>query len=161
MSRSVPTRLWAWSGLGLAGSLLIALVAPRALSDGVVGWWYHPGFPGSHRLAVALVWVGMALLAVGWLAIALEARGHPGRLTVRRATLVGAAWVIPLALAPPLFSRDVYSYLAQGTILHLGLNPYHRAPAILAGLHHGHTLAATSPFWRHTAPRRARTRRCR
>jgi alpha-1,6-mannosyltransferase len=150
VSRSVPTRLVAWTGLGLAGSLLTALVAPRALADGVVGWWYHPGFPGSRHLAVTLVWVGMALLAVGWLGVALQARAGAERLTVRRAALIGAAWAIPLALAPPLFSRDVYSYLAQGTILHLGHNPYHQTPAILASLRHGHTLAAVSPFWRHT-----------
>ena len=114
MSRDVPTRLWAWSALGLAGALITALAAPRALADGVVGWWYDPGVPGGHPVATVLV------------------------------------WAIPLVLAPPLFSRDVYSYLAQGAILHLGRDPYDRAPAVLASLHHGHLLAAVSPFWRHT-----------
>jgi hypothetical protein len=150
VSRSVPTRLWAWSGLGLAGSLLIALVAPRALHDGVVGWWYQPGFPASGPAATTLVWVGMALLAIAWLALAREAHADRARLPVSRAVLIAAAWAVPLALAPPLFSRDVYSYLAQGTILHLGHNPYHQAPVILATLHHQHTLDAVSPFWRHT-----------
>jgi hypothetical protein len=150
VSRSVPTRLWAWSGLGLAGSLLTALVAPRALADRVVGWWFEPGFPGSGQVATALVWVGMALLAIAWLGVVWEARARPGALSVRVATLVGLAWAIPLALGPPLFSRDVYSYLAQGTILHLGHNPYHQAPVVLAALHHRHTLDAVSPFWRHT-----------
>jgi alpha-1,6-mannosyltransferase len=155
--RSVPTRLWAWSGLGLAGSLLTALAAPRALSDPVVGWWYHPGFPGSRQLAVTLVWAGIALLTVAWLGVALIRRGDErsqeraaGWLTARRAAAIGLVWAIPLALAPPLFSRDVYSYLAQGTILHLGHDPYRQAPVVLAGLHRGHTLAAVSPFWRHT-----------
>ncbi len=146
MSASVPRRLWAWSALGLAGSSLVALVAPRALGDGIVGWWYHPGFPDSRQLAVWLVWIGMAALAIAWLGVALGRRGP----TVGQAVLVGGAWMLPLALAPPLFSRDVYSYLAQGTILHLGLSPYHQAPAILAGLGREHTLAAVSPFWRHT-----------
>jgi alpha-1,6-mannosyltransferase len=153
VSQSVPTRLWAWSGLGLAGSLLTALAAPRALSDPVVGWWYHPSFPHSRDLAVSMVWMGIVLLAVAWLGVALSARGiasSPSWLTTRRATLIAVAWAIPLALAPPLFSRDVYSYLAQGTILHLGHDPYRQAPAILAGLGRGHTLAAVSPFWRHT-----------
>jgi hypothetical protein len=49
-----------------------------------------------------------------------------------------------------MFSRDVYSYLAQGTILHLGHNPYHVAPAALGRLGHQHVLDAVSPFWRHT-----------
>jgi alpha-1,6-mannosyltransferase len=151
VSQSVPTRLWAWSGLGLAGSLLTALAAPRALSDPVVGWWYHPGFPGSRHLAVSLVWSGIVLLAIAWLGVALSARGDASSgLTVRRAAVIAVAWAIPLALAPPLFSRDVYSYLAQGTILHLGHDPYRQAPVILAGLGRGHTLAAVSTFWRHT-----------
>ena len=141
------TRLWAWSALGLAGSILIALSAPRALADGVVGWWYHPGFPGSRSAGVTLVWVGMGMLGLAWLALALE-RGPV--LTRRLALVVASVWLVPLVLAPPLFSRDVYSYLAQGTILHLGLNPYRSAPAVLATLGHGHTLAAVSPFWRHT-----------
>ena len=145
VSPSVPTRLRAWSALGLAGSLLVAVAAPRALHDGVVGWWYRPGFPGSAGAGVALVWVGMGALALAWVGIALGS--GPTR---RQAILVGVAWLIPLALAPPLFSRDVYSYLAQGTILHLGHDPYHRSPMILAGLGRGHVLAAVSPFWRHT-----------
>jgi alpha-1,6-mannosyltransferase len=148
VSRTALTRLWAWSAVGLTGSLLAALAAPRALADGVVGWWYTPGFPGSRSLGVTLVWVGMGLLALAWTGVALD----PGReaLTTRRATLVALTWMLPLALAPPLFSRDVYSYLAQGTLVHLGHNPYIQAPAALAALHHGHTLAAVSPFWRHT-----------
>jgi hypothetical protein len=158
VSRSIPTRLWACSGLGLAGSLLTALAAPRALADPVVGWWYRPGVPAARTL----VWVGMGLLCVAWLGLALLARPRrerpagadggsaPPWFTARRATLIAVAWALPLALAPPLFSRDVYSYLAQGTILHLGDNPYHVVPAVLASLHRGHTLAAVSPFWRHT-----------
>ncbi len=138
------TRLWAWSALGLAGSLLVALTAPRALADGVVGWWYHPAFPGSRTAGVHLVWLGMVAMSVAWLALW---RTPPGR---RAAIAIAAVWLLPLALAPPLFSRDVYSYLAQGTILHLGHNPYHQSPAVLASLHRDHVLAAVSPFWRHT-----------
>jgi hypothetical protein len=138
------TRLWAWAALGLAGSLLVALAAPRALADGVVGWWYHPAFPGSRTAGVHVVWVGMAAMSVAWLALW---RVRPSR---QAAIAIAAVWLVPLALAPPLFSRDIYSYLAQGTILHLGHNPYQQAPVVLAGLHRGHVLAAVSPFWRHT-----------
>jgi hypothetical protein len=138
------TRLWAWSALGLAGSLLVAVAAPRALDDGVVGWWYQPSFPGSRTAGVHVVWIGMAVICAAWL---LLWRTPPDR---RAAIAIAAAWLLPLALAPPLFSRDVYSYLAQGTILHLGHNPYHVAPAALGRLGHQHVLAAVSPFWRHT-----------
>jgi hypothetical protein len=97
-------------------------------------------------VATALIYAGLAVLCVAWL-------GLGGQLSTgdrRRLVIVVAAWLVPLALAPALFSRDVYSYLAQGTLLHLGHNPYHTAPQALAGLGHGHTLAAVSPFWRHT-----------
>jgi hypothetical protein len=138
------TRLWAWSALGLAGSLLVAVAAPRALADGVVGWWYHPSFPGSRIAGVHMVWLGMAAMSVAWLALWREA---PGR---RAALTIAAVWLVPVAVAPPLFSRDVYSYIAQGTILHLGHNPYQQAPTVLTSLHRGHVLDAVSPFWRHT-----------
>jgi hypothetical protein len=143
MARSTEARgAWAWAVLGLAGSVLVAWCAPRALHDGVVGWWYQPGWPG--RAATALIYVGMAALAVAWV-------GLGRRLPGRRALLaIAALWILPLALAPPLFSRDLYSYLAQATILHLGHNPYHVTPTVLDGLGYGHVLAAVSPFWRQT-----------
>jgi alpha-1,6-mannosyltransferase len=135
-------RGWAWAVLGLAGSALVAYCAPRALHDGVVGWWYSPGWPG--RASTALIYVGMAALAVAWVGLG---RHLPGRRTL---LAIAALWIVPLALAPPLFSRDLYSYLAQGTILHLGHNPYHVPPTVLAGLGQAHMLAAVSPFWHHT-----------
>ncbi|MGI8715198.1 MAG: polyprenol phosphomannose-dependent alpha 1,6 mannosyltransferase MptB [Solirubrobacteraceae bacterium] len=132
----------AWAALGFAGSLLIAFASPRALHDSVVGWWYKPDHPG--HLAGTLVYLGIAALCVAWL-------GLGRRLPERRALLaIAALWMLPLALAPPLFSRDLYSYYAQGTILHLGVSPYHHPPVVLAGLGRGHVLAAVSPFWRHT-----------
>jgi alpha-1,6-mannosyltransferase len=134
--------LWAWAALGLGGSLLVAYAAPRALHDSVVGWWYHPAAPG--HAATALIWAGMVAMAVAWLGLG---RRLPSRLWL---LVIAALWMAPLAVAPPLFSRDLYSYFAQGTILHLGISPYHVAPTALAGLGRGHVLAAVSPFWRHT-----------
>jgi alpha-1,6-mannosyltransferase len=57
---------------------------------------------------------------------------------------------VPLLLTAPLFSQDAYSYLAQGTLVHLGLDPYRDAPAALAQHGQTHVLDAVSPFWRHT-----------
>jgi alpha-1,6-mannosyltransferase len=135
---------WAWACLGLAGSALVAYAAPRAVADRVVGWWYMPAAPSSRGAALVLVYAGMAALCCAWLLIG---RALPSR---RRLLVIGAAWALPLALAPPLFSRDVYSYLAQGTILHLGHSPYHSAPVLLGRLGHQHVLDAVSPFWRST-----------
>ncbi len=146
MTESAPTSRCAWScaALGLAGSVLVAYAAPRAVADQVVGWWYVPGAPSGRGHSLVLVYAGMIVLCAAWLGLG---RSLPSR---RALVCIAFAWMLPLALAPPLFSRDLYSYLAQGLILHLGLSPYHTAPAALAGLGHPHVLAAVSPFWRHT-----------
>src|ERR1700761_4383727 len=128
MTESAPTSRFAWScaALGLAGSVLVAYAAPRAVADPVVGWWYAPAAPSGRGHSLVLVYIGMAVLCGAWLALG---RSLPSR---RALVWIAVAWMLPLALAPPLFSRDLYSYLAQGLILHLGLSPYHTAPAALA-----------------------------
>jgi hypothetical protein len=93
----------------------------------------------------------MAMLAAGWLGLWRYARVE--RSAPRALWSVGLLWTLAPAIGAPLFSHDVYSYLAQGTIAHLGLSPYHVAPSALAGLGHAHVMAAVDPFWRHaTAP---------
>ncbi|MCA1673137.1 MAG: polyprenol phosphomannose-dependent alpha 1,6 mannosyltransferase MptB, partial [Actinobacteria bacterium] len=42
-----------------------------------------------------------------------------------------AAWITPMLLSPPLFTRDVYSYLAQGALALRGLDPYEVGPSEL------------------------------
>lgn len=137
MPRIAHRSLWAWAGLGLAGSVLIALAGP-SLAGGPVRWWFHP------HLGVAAFYVGVAALIAAWLGLWRVAP------TTRQTRIVSALWCVPLFLTAPLFSRDAYSYLAQGTLVHLGLDPYHDAPAMLAQLGHGHVLNAVDPFWRHT-----------
>jgi len=60
----------------------------------------------------------MAALCVAWLMLGR-------RLPSTRALIaIAVLWTLPLALAPPLFSRDVYSYIAQSRLLPHGVNPY-------------------------------------
>ncbi len=128
---------WPWACLGLAGSVLVALAGPH-LAGGPVRWWFDPS------LGVAVFYVGIVALSVAWLALGRLA------LTTREVRIVAAAWCVPVFLTAPLFSQDVYSYLAQGTLAHLGLDPYRDAPAVLAQHGQAHVLDAVSPFWRHT-----------
>ncbi len=139
-----PASVWAWASLGLAGSLLTALASPAAIPD--MSWWYAPSAPGGRGTAIAAVYVGMALLGAAWLALGRFAAGEDTGWLVA----IAVVWLAPLALGPALSSGDVYSYLAQGTILHLGHNPYNTPPAALANLGEAHVLSAVSPFWRHT-----------
>ncbi len=142
-------RVWGWAALGLAGSVLIALAGPRSVADPATPWWYSPPVPGGRSVATALVYAGIAVLCVAWLGLGRRLGEAGGRGLL----LIAGAWLLPVALGPALFSHDAYSYLAQGTVLHLGENPYRTAPAVLADQGHGHVLAAVSPFWRHvTAP---------
>ena len=45
--------------------------------------------------------------------------------------MVLALWIVPLLLAPPLFSRDIYSYAAQGEMMSHHISPYHYGPGVL------------------------------
>jgi alpha-1,6-mannosyltransferase len=58
-------------------------------------------------------------------------------------------WMLPLLVAPPMYSKDVYSYLAQSQISRLGLDPYRVGPAPGLGLGHVFTLSVPS-LWRET-----------
>ncbi|GHJ44993.1 hypothetical protein Cs7R123_23350 [Catellatospora sp. TT07R-123] len=44
--------------------------------------------------------------------------------TARRMLARGALWAVPLLVAPPLGSRDVYAYACQGWLWRTGLDPY-------------------------------------
>jgi len=77
--------------------------------------------PGRF-LATALLMAGVLLLLDGWLRLRPGA-GRPG--PVRQILWL---WSAPLLLAPPLFSRDAYSYAAQGRLVDIGLDPYRYGP---------------------------------
>jgi hypothetical protein len=72
------------------------------------------------RLCVIL---GGALLLQAWLVAGADVLSGHIR-DVRRLWGVLAIWIAPLVLAPPLFSRDVYSYYAQGKLVLKGVDPY-------------------------------------
>ena len=74
-------------------------------------------------VARALVIIGGALLLQTWLVLGVDVLS--GRLRdVRRMWVLLAAWCAPLMISIPLFSRDVYSYFAQGKLVAAGFDPY-------------------------------------
>src|SRR5579864_7731807 len=125
--RDAPAALWptlVWAALGFAGSALLTLAGSR-LGGGTVTWWFHPRI-GSDREAERLFfYLGVGLLIVAWLGLGTLARGP--RMNIRQMWSIAGVWCLPLAVGVPLFSRDIYSYLAQGTLAHLGRSPYHSA----------------------------------
>jgi hypothetical protein len=131
----------AWTGLGFVGSVLVALAGPRLTPN---AWWYHVGL--AHAAADAALYLGLGLVCIAWLGLGRCLDQIPGRWL----WAIGVLWAVPALLGPALFSSDVYSYLAQGELLHLGLDPYRDTPTALAAHGQVHLLAGVSPFWRHT-----------
>ncbi len=130
--------------LGLVGSASITaggVLGGQSFETHLPGAWFF-GMPGglfgslgtSSSLptiaSLALVFGGLILLTRVWLGLLRCLRDHPG-FPVRRVVLVVAIWAVPLLLAPPLFSRDVYSYAAQGEMMSHHINPYSYGPNVL------------------------------
>ncbi|GAB7040081.1 MULTISPECIES: polyprenol phosphomannose-dependent alpha 1,6 mannosyltransferase MptB [Catenuloplanes] len=99
--------------------------------------------PSAITIAAGLVAMGAVVGA--WL---LTGR-HAAHLPPRALYAVAAAWAAPLLLARPLFSGDVWSYLAQGATAALGLDPYRLGPASALGADSVFT-AQVSHYWADT-----------
>jgi alpha-1,6-mannosyltransferase len=88
------------------------------------------------------------MMALAWLMLGRFALGkrRMSRGDLDRTLLL---WTLPLLIAPPMYSKDVYSYLAQSQISLEGLDPYRVGPASGLGLGHVFTLSVPS-LWRDT-----------
>jgi alpha-1,6-mannosyltransferase len=91
---------------------------------------------------------GAVMMALAWLMLGRFALGtrRMSRGDLDRTLLL---WTLPLLIAPPMYSKDVYSYLAQSQISLEGLDPYRVGPASGLGLSHVFTLSVPS-LWRDT-----------
>ncbi|HEY6741108.1 MAG TPA: polyprenol phosphomannose-dependent alpha 1,6 mannosyltransferase MptB [Lapillicoccus sp.] len=110
--------------------ILVGSLTPAFLPDvnpfvdvPLLGWLQT--VPG-RILATAVLMAGVLLMLDSWLRL----RPRVGRPQPTRHILW--LWSLPLLLAPPLFSRDAYSYAGQGRIVHIGLDPYRYGPAAIA-----------------------------
>jgi hypothetical protein len=130
---------------------LLGLVGSAALAAGGVTAGALPVrealAPQSGRAALGLVgaYFGLVLLVAAWALLGRAVRGPepPGR---RALLLTLGLWAAPLLLTPPLFSRDVYSYLAQGAMVDAQIDVYAHGPSRLGGP----LTAEVAPLWQHT-----------
>ncbi len=139
--------------LGFISSLMVALGSLQQLSpftSKVIGsWWLGIASSGnvpSSRFelpAEIIVIVGLGLGIVVWLDLLWKVRSRRG-VPVAALWYLGAAWVLPLAIAGPLFSRDIYSYAALGEMVTHHISPYRYGPNVLGGTSYLNTV---DPFW--------------
>ena len=93
---------------------------------------------------IMAVYAGVVVMVFAWWRLGRTFdTGSPPSRSALLTTL--ATWAAPLVVAPPLFSRDVYSYLAQGAMTGSGIDVYRFGPAVLGG-----PLAVEVPgAWQH------------
>jgi hypothetical protein len=102
--------------------------------------------PSNAALPIGVVsmTIGLVLVLGAWLVLGLLLkRGASVRPLIR----ITATWSAPLVVGPPLFSRDVYSYAAQGLMVTKHINPYTAGPS---ALHASNFVAPVSSIWLHT-----------
>ncbi|MDA8032684.1 MAG: polyprenol phosphomannose-dependent alpha 1,6 mannosyltransferase MptB [Actinomycetota bacterium] len=137
--------LWRPAVLGFIASVAIFLGGTQPSSPFTLklpGSWYfgipgQPAVPGQAAppgqglfLGVVAVYAGMLLMLRAWYDLVRIVSRHPG-IPVRRLVPIFMAWVVPLLVVAPLFSRDVYSYAAQGEMMTRGINPYAYGTSVL------------------------------
>lgn len=104
--------------------------------------------PSSHGelLGLVAVYGGLVLLMRVWYGVMRTVSQVPG-IPVRKLVAVGALWCVPLLVAPPLFSRDVYSYAAQGEMMSHHISPYQYGPGVLGSTP---MVRLVDPLWLNT-----------
>lgn len=78
----------------------------------------------GHGLVLSsiLLWGGVALMLLAWMWLGRRVVDRTATQYTMLATT--GFWLAPLLLSAPVFSRDTYSYLAQGALLRDGFDPY-------------------------------------
>ncbi|MFJ8882946.1 polyprenol phosphomannose-dependent alpha 1,6 mannosyltransferase MptB [Streptomyces sp. NPDC102402] len=144
-SRAWTTRGCRW--LGAAGSLGVALggwaVGTLPAHD-PWGLWVPHG-PAVRASGYALAYGGLTVLVVAWWLY-----GRTGA-SVRDSLTTLGWWTAPLVVAPPLYSADVYSYIAQGAMVLEGHDVYTVGPSALdPGGPGGDAAASVGGHWTDT-----------
>ena len=98
-----------------------------------------------QTVSLTMTTTGAVMMTLAWLMLGRFALGDR-RMTRSQLDRTLLLWVLPLLIAPPMYSRDVYSYLAQSEIAHQRPRPLSRS--------------APRPGWASTTCSRCRCRPC-
>ncbi len=97
------------------------------------GVWFfgEPASGGASQWGVyfslAATYGGLLLFMRVWWGMTRLFREHPG-VSLRKLWWVLALWAVPMLVVAPLFSRDAYSYAAQGEMVSHHVSPYLYGP---------------------------------
>jgi alpha-1,6-mannosyltransferase len=100
----------------------------------------------KYILSVVLVYGGLLLLMRVWLRLAEVMKLHRGA-SLKSLWWMLLIWAGPMIVAPPLFSRDVFSYAAQGEMTSHHLSPYILGPYSLGSSPY---VNPVDPLWQNT-----------
>ncbi|MEZ5115552.1 MAG: polyprenol phosphomannose-dependent alpha 1,6 mannosyltransferase MptB [Candidatus Nanopelagicales bacterium] len=124
---------------GFAGTALVAVgslgVGWLPLTTDLLDWPVVDVLRASTAgllISRGLIFVGIALLLQAWLVLGYDLLSGVRHGVVEVGTVL-VAWCLPLVAAPPLFSRDMYSYYAQGKLMAAGFDPYASGVAVIPG----------------------------
>ena len=142
------TRLFGATGTVLMGIGALGAGARPVIQDPTFGVRLLNLPSRIQTVSLTMTTTGAVMMALAWLMLGRFALGQR-RMSSGELDRTLLLWVLPLLIAPPMYSKDVYSYLAQSQICRLGLDPYRVGPATGLGLDHVFTLSVPS-LWRDT-----------
>jgi alpha-1,6-mannosyltransferase len=138
--------------LGFAAMVAIAVGASLPSSPfklEMPGVWFF-GVPSTDAASqwgvyftLAAVYGGLLLLMRVWWGMTRLYSRCPG-VAIKRMMWVFALWALPMLVIAPLFSRDAYSYAAQGEMVSHHMNPYLYGPQQLGNNSY---TAPVDPLW--------------
>ena len=149
---------WTWlrrpALLGLVAVVSICVGAslpssPFKLEMGGTWFFGEATWPSTSLMlpGVVAVYGGMVLFVRVWFGLFQTLRVRPG-VPIRQLAYMLGLWLVPLMVVAPLFSRDVFSYAAQGEMMSHSINPYHYGPGTLGS---GPYVSGVDPLWLNTA----------
>ena len=107
---------------------------------------YGPTSEAELLISLVAVYGGLVMLIRVWIQLAKALRHRP-HVPIKYLMWILAAWMIPMVIVAPMFSRDVFSYAAQGEMVSRHINPYVYGPFTLGS---GAYVAPVDPLWGNT-----------
>jgi alpha-1,6-mannosyltransferase len=128
-------------------TLTCAAAAAGSTAIAASSWWVA-AIPSSVRLDPPAVltafsfggaiprvgyYVGLAVVLLTWLVLGRWLLVDRRSISIRRLTQYIVSVAVPMLFAPPVASRDLWAYAAQGNMLVHAVNPYTLGPSAVPG----------------------------